>query len=123
MAWSLNAVASTGADTRRTRILPVCTWNQSGGLSLGRQSASFRQKPQAAIQAPLHRDGRDAKHPGGLGLRHPLDPHQAKCFPLVVRQVIDRLQHAAAVRAQPGTGAGRRRHQPFAQLHDGRLFI
>ena len=52
-----------------------------------------------AVQPPLHRLDRDAQDLGGLGLRQPLDPHQVEHLALVLRQAVDRLQHAAAVRA------------------------
>ena len=81
------------------------------------------QQQQAAVQPPLHRLGRDAQHLGGLGLRQPLDPHQVERLPLVLRQAVDRLEHAAAVRGEAGVAAGRRRHQPLAQLHGGGLLI
>ena len=63
----------------------------------------------AAVQPPFHRDGGDAEHLSGLDLGHPLDPHQAKYLPLLLRQVLDRFEHAAAVRAEPGSATGGRR--------------
>ena len=88
-----------------------------------RSSSSLRQQQQAAVQPPLHRLGRDAQHLGGLGLRQSLDPHQVEDLPLVLRQAVDRRQHAAAVRGEAGVAAGRGRHQPLAQLDGGGLFI
>ena len=81
----------------------------------------LRQVPQAAAQPPLHRHRRDAEQLGGLHLRHPLDAHQVEDFPLVLRQLVDRAEHAEAVRGEAGDAAGRRRHEPLAQLRGGRL--
>ena len=71
----------------------------------------LRQEPQVAALPPLHPHVRDAKHLGGLRLRHPLEAHQAEELPLVGRQLADRLEHAVAVRAGPESmlaGAGTR---------------
>ena len=77
----------------------------------------LRQEPQAAVQPPLHRHRRDAQQLRGLHLRHPLDAHQVEDFPLVLRELVDRPEHAQAVRGESGDAAGRRRHELLVQLH------
>ena len=85
------------ADRRSAQDAPTV---ESGGLPPGRRSPSCSaSEPQAAVQPPLHRHGRDAEHLGGLGLRHPLDAHQVEHLPLVLRQLVDRL---AACGGRPG---------------------
>ena len=59
----------------------------------------LRQQQAGPVQPPLHRLRRDAEHPGGLGLRQPLDAHQVEHLPLVLRQAVDRREHAAGVLA------------------------
>jgi hypothetical protein len=83
----------------------------------------LRTEPHAAAQPPPHRHRRDAEHLGGLPLRHPLDAHQVEDFLFVLRQLVDRAEHAEAVRAEPGTTGDRRRHELLAQLHGGGLIF
>ena len=83
----------------------------------------LRQEQQSPIQPPLHGLGRDAQDSGGLVMGQSLDPDQAEDFPLLFRQVFDGLQDAAAVRAQLGDAALRRRHHALVQLDHGRLFV
>ena len=63
--------------------------------------------PRVILASPSPPRRRDS---GGLRLRHPLDAHQVEDFPLVLRQLVDRPEHAAAVRGETGarcwTGAG-----------------
>src|SRR5262249_21872946 len=82
-----------------------------------------RSAAPAAVQPPLHRLLRDAEHVGGLRLRHPVDPHEVEALSLVLRQLVDRREHAAAVRGETEGAVGRRRHQPLAQLRCGWLTI
>ena len=81
------------------------------------------QTEVAAVQPPLHRHRRDAEQLGGLRLRHSLDAHQVEDLPLVLRQLVDRAEHAKAVRSEAGGAAGGRGHEPLAQLHGGGLII
>jgi hypothetical protein len=81
------------------------------------------QQHRRAVEPPLHRLGRDAQDLSRLAVRQGLDPHQAEDLALVLEQAVDRLEHAAAVRRQHRAAAGRGRHQPFVQLHGGRLLI
>ena len=95
----------------------------SGGFSPGRRSASCIARSHRPRLNRRFTVTAETQHLGGLHLRHPLDAHQVEDFPLVLRQLVDRPEHAEAVRGQAGDAAGRRRHEPLAQLRGGRLII
>ena len=110
------ALETDGSGAARIELVAGGSWPGAG-----------RPVPPPAtagpIQTPLHRLDRDAQHLGGLDVGQPLDAHQAEDLALVLRQVVDRLQHPAAVRGDAGIAAGRGGHKPFAQFHGGGLFI
>ena len=84
----------------------------------------LRQQEAGPVQAPLHRLHRNPDNPGGLGVRQPLDADQLEHLPLVLRQALDRPQHAAGVLAEAGVAAaGRGRNAGFRQGRGGGLFI
>jgi hypothetical protein len=55
----------------------------------------------------------------GTRTRH----HRDERLALALRQALDGLQNAAAVRGEAGGAARRGGHRLVAQLHGGRLFI
>ena len=83
-----SAMARPSGDACRTRreLQPRCISPSPAAVRRAEVAQLLRQQPQAAVQPPLHRHGRDAEHLGGLGLRQPLDAHQVEHLPLVLRQ-------------------------------------
>ena len=100
-----------------------------GGVGLaGRGRAEvgqpLRQQEPGPVQPPLHRLLRNPDHRGRLGVSQPLDADQVEHLPLVLREAVDRPQHAAAVRGQAGGGAaGRGRDPGLRQRRGGGPFI
>src|SRR5262249_10481066 len=86
MAWPPHSPLPTHPSPLTTPHSPVTTHHSPLTPPLiGLKVAHIlRQEPQATIQAPISRHGRDGKHVRGLSLRHPLDAHQTKHFPLVL---------------------------------------
>jgi hypothetical protein len=82
------------------------------------------QEEPGPVQPPLYRLHRNPDHAGRLGVSQPLDADQVEHLPLVLRQVVDRPQHAAAVRGEPGSrAAGWGRDPGLRQRRDGGPFI
>jgi hypothetical protein len=78
---------------------------------------------QPAVEPPLDRRDRDHQHPTRLGLRQPLDPHQVERLPLILRQAVDRREHAEAIGAQARGTAQWGGQVPVGELHRRGLFI
>ena len=79
---------------------------------------------EGAVQAPLHGLLGNPDHRGRLGVGQPVDADQVEDLPLVLREALDRPQHAPAVRAEAGNAAqGRARDAYFRYGCNGRLLI
>ena len=68
----------------------------------------LRQQQPRPVQAALHRLLGNPDHRGRLAVRQALDADQVEDLALVLREALDRLEHAAPVRAEAGAGAVRR---------------
>src|SRR5262249_4278386 len=66
---------------------------------------SLGQQEPGPIQAPLHGLLRNANYACRLGMRQPLNADEVENLSFILREALNCLQHAAAVRGEAGSGA------------------